>query len=80
MLYTDLSKNELRAILANPSIDTTQSNWIAKANRLKSKREYMAIVYPIIEEHCIGIISLDDFKKRKIIPHKVVKIILEKCA
>lgn len=73
----DYSKPHLRAVLANPEIDTGNIQLLNAATK-KDKRKFQAEVYPIVEQHCGKIISLQDFKKAKIVPHKVVRVIFQK--
>jgi hypothetical protein len=73
----EYTKTHLRAILANPNIDTSKEIVLDAAPK-KSKERFYREVHPVIENHCKKIIALDAFKKIKIVPKNVVKILFEK--
>lgn len=70
-------KTHLRAILHNPNIDVTSEKVLDAAPKQSYKRFYEK-VHPVIEKHCAKIISLDNFKRIKIVPIPVVKVLFEK--
>lgn len=70
-------KAHMRAILENPKIDTTDKKNLDKADK-QSKPHFFKEVMPIVEKHCQHLITVADFKKAKIVPREVVKIIFEK--
>jgi hypothetical protein len=72
----DLSKQELRAILCNPSIDTSKPGWETGA-RLMPKRDFQREVYAVVQTHCAHIITLEDFKRKHIVKRKVIDIIFQ---
>lgn len=70
-------KTALRALLLNPNADVSDEKKISAAPKKSYKRFYQE-VNPVVEIHCAKLISLEAFKRVKIVPKKVVKILFEK--
>lgn len=76
-IVKEYPKTHLRAILPDPSLDTTNKKILDQAPKMSYKRFYEK-VHPIITNDCKKWISLEQFKKIKIVPIPVVKILFDK--
>lgn len=70
-------KTHLRAIIHNPSIDTSNETTLNSATKI-SKQRFLREVLPIVQSDCTKIITVDEFKKRKYVPREAVRKIFEK--
>lgn len=77
LVARDYTKKELRAIFENPAIDTRDAAALAKAPQ-QSKRRFLKEVLPVIETSCKKHTTVVEFKKMKVVPRNVVKILFDK--
>lgn len=72
----EYSKRQLRILLANP--ESNPDNPTFDLQRPMSERKFTDLMKRIVTVHCRKHLTLEDYRKCKIVPAKVVAIVLEK--
>lgn len=73
----EYTKEQLRAIFHNPNIDVENPVVLATAKK-QSHRRFWKQTDTVVREYCQNIISLQEFKRVKIVPPKVVAVLFQK--
>ena len=78
IVVKEYSKTEFRILLANPTANTEDENFFLL--KPMDPRRFKQIVKPIIVLDCRPYMNLEAYNTAKVLPAKVVQIILNKLA